>query len=155
MDEWVDIMRRTTETLDDDIPYIWNHFEQQFKERVYSQYRYADLCDQLSKLQMHNQKLETYADQFEKLTTELGKPRDNIFFLALFIQGLTKQMHDTIRLHEVQNYEGLHAQVEENLLEMQREAEAKQAIIRTTFLRAHPDLEGLEWHAPLIPEPQS
>ena len=32
MDEWVDIMRRTTETLDDDIPYIWNHFEQQFKE---------------------------------------------------------------------------------------------------------------------------
>ena len=153
MDEWVDIMRRTTETLDDDIPYIWNHFEQQFKEWVYGQYRYADLCDQLSKLQMHNQKLETYADQFEKLTTELEKPQDNIFFLALFIRGLMKQMRDTIRLHEVQNYEGLRVQVEENLLEMQREAEAKQAIIWTTFLHAHPKLEGLEWHAPLIPEP--
>ena len=84
-DEWVDIMRRTTETLDDDIPYIWNHFVQQFKERVYGQYRYADLCDQLSKLQMHNQKLEEYANQFEKLTTELEKPCDNIFFLVLFI----------------------------------------------------------------------
>ena len=64
-------------------------------------------------------------------------------------------MCDTIRLHEVQNYEGLRAQVEENLLEMQREAEAKQAIIRTAFLCAHPELEGLEWHAPLIPEHQS
>ena len=128
-DEWVDIMRRTTETLDDNIPYIWNHFVQQFQECVYGQYRYADLCDQLSKLQMHNQKLETYADQFEKLTTELEKPRDNIFFLALFIRGLTKQICEMVRLHEVQNYEGLHAQVEENLLEMQCEAEAKQAII--------------------------
>ena len=148
-------MRRTTETLDDDIPYVWNHFEQQFKECVYGQYRYADLCDQLSKLQMHNEKLEMYADQFEKLTTELEKPHDNIFFLALFIWGLTKQIHDTVHLHEVQNYKGLRTQVEENLLEMQREAEAKQAIIRTAFLRAHPELEGLEWHAPLIQEPQS
>ena len=128
-DEWVDIMRRTTETLDDDIPYIWNHFVQRFKEHVYGQYRYADLCDQLSKLQMHNEKLETYANQFEKLTTELEKPRDNTFFLALFIRGLTKQIRDTIHLHEVQNYEGLRRQVEENLLKMQREAEAKQAII--------------------------
>ena len=34
-DEWVDIMRRTTKTLDDNIPYIWNHFVQQFKECVY------------------------------------------------------------------------------------------------------------------------
>ena len=84
-DEWVNIMRRTTKTLDDDIPYIWNYFEQQIKEHVYGQYRYADLCDQLSKLQMHNEKLEAYADQFEKLTTELEKPQDNIFFLALFI----------------------------------------------------------------------
>ena len=122
-------MRRTTEMLDDNIPYIWNHFEQQFKERIYGQYRYADLCDQLSKLQMNNEKLEAYADQFEKLTNELEKPRDNIFFLALFICGLTKQIWDTVRLHEVQNYQGLCAQVEENLIEMQREAEAKQAII--------------------------
>ena len=64
-------------------------------------------------------------------------------------------MCDTVRLHEVQNYDGLRKQVEENLLEMQREAEAKQSIIRTAFMRAHPELEGLEWHAPLIPEPQS
>ena len=154
-DEWVDTMARTIEALTDDIPYVWNHFEQRFKERVYGQYRYADLCDQLSKLQMHNQKLEEYASQFEKLTNELEKPRDNLFFLALFIRGLTKQMRDTIRLHEVQTYEGLRTQVEENLLEMQREAEAKQAVIRTTFLRAHPELEGLEWHAPLIPGHQS
>ena len=87
--------------------------------------------------------------------TELEKPHDSIFFLALFIQGLTKQIHDTVRLHEVQNYEGLRAQVEENLLEMQHEAEAKQAIIRTAFLHVHPELEGLEWHTPLILEPQS
>ena len=104
---------------------------------------------------MHNEKLETYANQFEKLTTELEKPRDNTFFLALFIRGLTKQIRDTIHLHEVQNYEGLRRQVEENLLKMQREAEAKQAIIRTAFLQAHPKLEGLDWHAPLISEPQS
>ena len=64
-------------------------------------------------------------------------------------------MRDTVRLHEVQNYEGLRAQVEENLLEMQQEAEVKQAHIRTAFMRAHPELEGLEWHMPLIPEPQS
>ena len=104
---------------------------------------------------MHNQKLETYADQFERLTTELEKPCDNIFFLALFIRGLTKQIRDTVRLHEVQNYEGLRRQVEENLLEMQKEAEAKQAFIQMTFLCAHPELEGLEWHAPLSPESQS
>ena len=104
---------------------------------------------------MHNEKLEAYADQFEKLTTELEKPHDNLFFLALFICGLTEQLHDTVCLHEVQNYEGLRAQVEENLLEMQREAEAKHAIIRIAFLCAHPELEGLEWHAPLVQEPHS
>ena len=64
-------------------------------------------------------------------------------------------MCDTVRLHEVQNYNGLRRQVEENLLKMQREAEAKQSIIRATFMRTHPELERLEWHAPLIPEPQS
>ena len=68
---------------------------------------------------MHNQKLETYADQFKRLTTELDKPRNNLFFLVLFIRGLTKQLRDTIHLHEVQNYKGLHCQVEENLLDMQ------------------------------------
>ena len=36
-------------------------------------------------------------------------------------------MRDTMHLNEVQNYEGLRAQVEENLLDMQKEAEAKQA----------------------------
>ena len=153
--EWVDTMRRTITALEEDSSYIWNHFIQQFKEHSYRQYQYTDLCDQLSKLQMHNLKLETYVDQFEKLTTELEKPHDNLFFLALFIQGLTKQIRDMVRLNEVQNYEGLHQQVEENLLEMQREAEAKQAIIQMAFLCAHPELEGLEWHVPLIPESQS
>ena len=37
-DNWVDTMRRTTTTLEEDIPYIWNHFVQQFKEHVYHQY---------------------------------------------------------------------------------------------------------------------
>ena len=128
-DDWVNTMRRVTTTLEEDIPFVWTQFIRHFKEHVYGQYRHADLCDQLSKLQMHNQKLEEYAEQFEKLTNELEKPRDNLFFLALFIQGLTKQMRDTVRLHEVQNYDGLRKQVEENLLEMQREAEAKQSII--------------------------
>ena len=89
-DDWVDTMRRVTTTLEEDIPYIWNHFVCRFKEHVYSQYQYADLCNQLLKLQMHNQKLEAYANQFEKLTTELKKPRNHEFFLALFMRGLTK-----------------------------------------------------------------
>ena len=79
-DDWVDTMRRVIATLEEDIPFIWNQFIRQLKEHVYGQYRYADLCDQLSKLQMHNQKLEEYADQFEKLTAELEKPRDSMFF---------------------------------------------------------------------------
>ena len=83
--KWVDAMRKVTTALEEDIPYIWNYFVQHFKEHIYCQYQYADLCDQLSKLHMHNLKLETYADQFEKLTTELEKPCDNTFFLALFI----------------------------------------------------------------------
>ena len=118
-DEWVSTMRNTVMAIDNDIPYVWNHFVQWFKEHIYHQYQYVDLCDQLSKLQMTNQKLETYVDQFEKLITELDKPRNNLFFLALFIQGLTKQLCDTICLNEVQTYEGLCCQVEENLLEMQ------------------------------------
>ena len=104
---------------------------------------------------MYNQKLKIYADNFEKLTEELQSPRDNTFFLALFIHELTKQLHDTVRLHKVQSYEGLRCQVEENLLGMQQETETKHAIICTMFFCAHPELKGLEWQAPLVQEPWS
>ena len=30
--DWVDTMRRVTTTLEEDIPFIWNHFIRQFKE---------------------------------------------------------------------------------------------------------------------------
>ena len=36
--EWVNTMRNTTTTLEEDIPYIWNHFVQRFKEHAYHQY---------------------------------------------------------------------------------------------------------------------
>ena len=128
-DQWVDIMQNTMAAIHDDIPYVWDHFTQRFKEHFTRQHRQTELSDQLAKLQMHNQKLEAYIDHFEKLTNELMSPHDNTFFLALFIQGLTNQLRDTVRLHEVQNYKGLQRQVEENLLDMQHKTEYKHAMI--------------------------
>ena len=104
---------------------------------------------------MNDQALGTYADHFKMFTNTLGISQDADIFLALFIRGLTKQLHQTIQLDEVYTYEGLCHQAEENLYDMQKECKAQCAIIQTTFFKTHPDLEGLEWHGPLIPEPQS
>ena len=95
-DQWVDTMQNATTVLYDDIPYVWDQFVQRFKEQFTRQHRQNILSDQLAKLRMHNQKLETYIDHFERLTDELISPCDNIFFLALFIRGLTEQLHDTV-----------------------------------------------------------
>ena len=154
-DQWVNTMRNVTTALYDDIPYVWDQFIQWFKAHFTQQHWQAELSDQLARLQMHNQKLEIYANNFKKLTNELKLARDNTFFLALFIHGLTNQLCDTIQPHEVQNYEGLWHQVEENLLDMQRDAKTKQAIIHTAFFQTHPELEGLDWQAPLVQKPWS
>ena len=95
-DRWVDTMRDATMALYDDIPYIWDQFVQRFKEHFTRQHRQNELSDQLAKLQMHNEKLAVYIDNFKKLTTELMSPHDNTFFLALFIRGLTEQLRNTV-----------------------------------------------------------
>ena len=104
---------------------------------------------------MNDQALNTYAEHFEAFTDTLGILQDADIFLALFIRRLTEQLHQMIHLDEVHTYEGLCRQAEENLYNIQKEYEAKHAIIQTAFFRIHPDLKGLEWHSPLVPEPQS
>ena len=131
--DWVNHIHQTVTEIQDDVPYVWDHFIKMFKSHFTQEYLHAEARKELLSLQMHDQALETYADHFETFTNTLGISWDADIFLALFIQGLTKQLHQTIQLDKVYTYEGLCRQAEENLCDIQQEWQAKHAIIWTTF----------------------
>ena len=98
---WVNHICQTVEEIQDEIPYVWDHFVKLFKSHFTQEYLCAEAWKELLGLQMNGQALETYANHFKMFTDTLGISRDADIFLALFIQGLTEQLHQTIRLNEV------------------------------------------------------
>ena len=83
--DWVHCICQMVEEIQDDIPYVWDHFLKLFKSHFTVEYLCAEAQKELLGLQMHDQALETYASHFETFTDTLGISQDADIFLALFI----------------------------------------------------------------------
>ena len=70
--DWVNCIYQTVTEIQDDIPYIWEHFMKLFKSHFTREYLYVEAQKELLSLQMNNQALGTYADHFETFTDTLG-----------------------------------------------------------------------------------